>query len=264
VVRSVAAKPKKITRTLLIDADVLAYQASAVSEKVIRWTEDLCFPVGHLTDARVIFEEKLQAILSELKTESYILAFTDGENFRKKLLPSYKSNRKDKPKPLCLGFLKQDILASDHPTYIRPGLEADDVLGILSTSKVQVKADERIIVSIDKDFRGVPGLFYSLLDHELEEITVAQADRWFMMQTLMGDATDGYSGCPGIGPKTAEKILGDSTTIEEMWPKVVAAFEKAGFGEEEALLQARMARILRACDFNFKEKEVILWEPKKK
>lgn len=256
-----AKKPK--TRTLLVDADVLAYQASAVSEKVIRFNEgDLCFPVGHLTDARVIFEEKLSAILKELKTDSYILAFTDGENFRKELLPSYKSNRKDKPKPICLGFLKEDIIKdSDHPTYIRPGLEADDVLGILSTSKVQVKADEKIIVSIDKDFRGVPGLFYSLLDHELETITQAQADRWFMMQALMGDATDGYSGCPGIGPKTAEKILGDAVTIKDMWPRVVAAYEKAGFGEEEALLQARMARILQASDFDFKNKQVKLWRP---
>lgn len=251
-----------MTRHLLIDGDILAYQAAAASEKVIRFGEDLCFPVGHLTDARVLFEDKLSSILKTLKTANYTLAFTDGENFRKQILPTYKANRIGKPKPVVLGFLKSDLLESDHPTFIRPTLEADDVLGILSTSKIQIKADERIIVSVDKDFKSVPGFFYSLKDEELVEVSEAEADRWWMMQTLMGDTADGYSGCPGIGPKKAEQILGDSTSIDEMWPKVVAAFAKAGFGEEEALIQARVARILRASDFDFKNKKVKLWEPK--
>lgn len=251
------------TRHLLIDADILAYRAAAASEKVIRFGEDLCFPVGHLTDARVLFEDMLSSILKTLNTTNYTLAFTDGENFRKQILPTYKANRKDKPKPVCLGFLKQEILNDErHNSYIRPGLEADDVLGILSTSKVQIKADERIIVSVDKDFKGIPGLFYSTKDEKLIEVSEAEADRWWMMQTLIGDTADGYTGCPGIGPKTAEKILGDATSVTEMWPKVVAAFEKAGFGEEEALTQARVARILRASDFDFKKREVKLWEPK--
>jgi DNA polymerase-1 len=253
-----------MTRHLLIDGDILAYQAAAASEKVIRFGEDLCFPVGHLTDARVLFEDKLSSILKTLKTTNYTLAFTDGENFRKQLLPTYKANRIGKPKPVVLGFLKQEILNDEsHSSYIRTGLEADDVLGILSTSKVQIKADQRIIVSVDKDFKSVPGFFYSLKDEELIEVSEAEADRWWMKQTLMGDTADGYTGCPGIGPKTADKILGDAASVTEIWPKVVAAFEKAGFGEEEALTQARVARILRASDFDFKNKKVKLWEPKK-
>lgn len=250
------------TRHLLIDADILTYQAASATEKVIRFGEDLCFPVGHLSDARIVFEDKIFEICKALNTTSYTLAFTDPENFRKQILPTYKAKRDGRPKPVVLGFLKQEILNDKrHTTYIRPGLEADDVLGILSTSKSQIKADERIIVSVDKDFKGVPGLFYSLKEEKLIEVSEVEADRWWMMQTLMGDTSDGYTGCPGIGPKAAEKVLGDSTSIEEMWPKVVAAFQKAGFGEEEALTQARVARILRASDYDFKNKKVKLWEP---
>ncbi len=252
---------KHKTRTLLIDGDILAYQAAAGVEKVICWDTDVCLPVAHLTDARVVFEDRLTALLKELKTTSYIIALSDAENFRRKLLPTYKSNRSDKPKPVALKFLKEAILA-DHPTYLRPGLEADDILGILSTAKRQVPADEKIIVSLDKDLRSIPGLFFHLDERELETITEEQANRWHMTQTLTGDQTDGYAGCPGIGPKKAAAILDGLTTYDEMWPAVVAAYTKAGFGEDEALTQARVARILRAADYDFKNKEIKLWDPR--
>lgn len=247
-------------RTLLIDGDILAYQAAAGVEKVICWDGDCCFPVAHLTDARTVFEDRLASILKDLKTESYIIALSDVVNFRRDILPTYKSNRDGKAKPVALKFLKDAIL-EEHPTYIRPGLEADDILGILSTRRVKSK-EERIIVSIDKDMRSIPGMFYHLNEQDVEIISEETADRWHMMQTLTGDTTDGYSGCPGIGPKKAEALLQGLTSYKEMWPVVVAAYEKAGYGEEEALCQARVARILRAEDYDFKNKEVKLWTPK--
>ena len=93
-----------------------------------------------------------------------------------------------------------------------------------------------------------------------------------MMQTLTGDATDGYVGVPGCGPKTAEKILqkaldegtpwANPKQLREIyWKHVIAAYDKAGFGEEEALVQARVARILRAEDYDDIQKKVILWTP---
>ena len=96
-------------------------------------------------------------------------------------------------------------------------------------------------------------------DEGFIEVTPEEADRWFYMQTLTGDATDGYSGCPGGGPKKAEAIL--EAAGENPWPAIVAAYEKAGLSEEAALQQARVARILRASDYNFKKKEPILWKP---
>jgi DNA polymerase-1 len=77
----------------------------------------------------------------------------------------------------------------------------------------------------------------------------------------MGDSTDGYSGCPGVGKVKAERLLESLHTPQEMWEAVVAAYEKAGLSEAEAITQARVARILRASDYDFVNKSVKLWSP---
>ena len=73
----------------------------------------------------------------------------------------------------------------------------------------------------------------------------------------MGDATDGYSGCPKIGKVTASRLLNKECS----WATVVAAYEKAGLSEDVALENARMARILLYEDWDAKEKRVKLWTP---
>ena len=82
-----------------------------------------------------------------------------------------------------------------------------------------------------------------------------------MYQTLIGDTVDGYYGCKGIGEKRAKKILGEvgEKSLAEMWKAVKETFVKGGMTEEEALLNARMARILHFEDYDFKKKEAILW-----
>ncbi len=82
-----------------------------------------------------------------------------------------------------------------------------------------------------------------------------------MNQALVRDTTDGYKGCPVVGNVAAKKILEQEG---DMWTNVVAAFTKAKLGPEEALVQARVARICRASDYSFKTKKVILWNPPSK
>jgi DNA polymerase-1 len=87
----------------------------------------------------------------------------------------------------------------------------------------------------------------------------------------MGDTTDGYPGCQGIGPKKAEAILREAldpkiiTPHDQrlMWEAVVAAFKKAELTEDFALQMARVARILRVEDYDFQNKCPILWTPPK-
>jgi DNA polymerase-1 len=88
----------------------------------------------------------------------------------------------------------------------------------------------------------------------------------------MGDSTDGYKGCPGIGPKAAEKVLAGPG---DPWANVVAAYtdayrkdkdpEKAKWlgmdPEALALLNAQLARILRSSDWDSKARRPILWRP---
>jgi 5'-3' exonuclease len=259
-------------RFALIDADILAYQAAAVSETPIDWENGMWTLTAFEQEAINAFESTLKTILSKVEATQYVLAFSDSENWRKKILPSYKSNRSGVRRPLLLKFLREYAQAK-HMSVTMPTLEGDDVIGIYATYKSKLEpVRDFIICSLDKDFKTIPGSHYNFGRDEFFEITEHQADYWHMVQTLTGDSTDGYTGCPGCGPKTAEKILkaaldegtpwANPKQLREIyWQHVLKAYEKAGFGEEEALTQARVARILRAEDYDDISKKVILWTP---
>jgi DNA polymerase-1 len=140
---------------------------------------------------------------------------------------------------------------------LMPSLEADDLLGITATTA----GNKCIIISEDKDLKTIPCTLYNPRHRMLTEVSEFEADYFFMMQTLTGDTTDGYSGCPSIGPKKAEAALSGCKTISEMWEAVVATYAKAKLSEEVALQQAQVARICRATEFNIKTGKVIPWTP---
>ena len=239
-------------RTLLIDGDVFIYQFACSAEVATHWGDD--FWTLH-ADAKLA-KQKLDAFLEELKTkleaQHLIIALSDRTRnyFRKQILPTYKANRDKIRKPIILSELRA-YLEAEYECFERPTLEGDDVLGILATSNKIIKG-EKVIVTIDKDLKTVPGLHYNTNKAELGiyTITEEEADYWHLFQTLTGDPSDGFSGCPGIGPKKAEELLVASPT----WETVEWAFEKAGLGKAEAKVQGHMARILRAQDWDFKNK----------
>lgn len=253
--------PKKLTA--LIDGDVYIYKAAAVSEHPVQWTEDLWTLHAHMSEAVPYLDDQIAQIQKDTGATDVIVALSDTTNFRYGVYPEYKHNRKDKRPPLLRAPLKEYAQAK-YNCFLRPGLEGDDVLGILSTSEVIVKGD-KLIVSIDKDMKTIPGRLYDSGRKEFHELTERQADYRHLLQTLTGDTTDGYPGCPGVGPVKAEKLLagmleGDEP-LSHWWSVVVAAYTKAGLCEAEALVQAQIARICRKTDYNFKTKEVILWIP---
>ena len=245
-----------MTRTLLIDAYVVAYEAASSCEVATHWGDG--YWTWHVDENAVKTKvtDMIESIMDNLDGDDCKLCLTDSEgNFRKSVLGTYKGNRVNVKKPLVLKQVKQWMI-DELGAYFRPGLEGDDCMGILATVK---SPNERIIVSIDKDMKTIPGLFCRPLNgsFEIEEISEAEADYWHLYQTLTGDTTDGYSGCPGIGPKKAEAILNGVAD----WDAVVATYEKAKLTETDALVQAQVARILRASDYDFKKKEPILWQP---
>jgi DNA polymerase-1 len=270
--------------TLLIDGDIVAYKAAAAVERETKWDEDLWTLHGFEGDAIKSMEEQVASIKKRLDGGDIVFALSDGRSFRYDLLPTYKHNRRDVRKPLLLGAMKQHLL-DQHKTFLRPRLEGDDILGILMTSKTIITG-LKIQVSIDKDQKCIPGLLYNQKTDKLVEITPVEADRYHMLQTLAGDATDGYGGCPGIGVDRAAEALEAMTVLvpyehtfksgprkglletryteeptESLWDLVVSRYKAAGFGEEYALVQARVARILRNTDYNFDLKEFIPWNP---
>lgn len=258
-------------RVALIDADILCYQAAAVSEQPVDWGDDLWTLHAFETDAEGVLEDNIKKLVEKVEADSYFMVLSDSQNWRKGVLPTYKANRTGVRKPLLLNHLREYVKYY-HEFLTLPGLEGDDVIGIWATAKSKRMDREFIVCSLDKDFKTIPGKHYNFGRDEFFEITPHQADYWHMVQTLTGDATDGYAGCPGIGPKTAEKILKEAldegtpwATPKQLreiyWKYVVKTYEKAGLCEEEALVQARVARILRAEDYDMEKREVILWTP---
>jgi len=275
-----------MTRVLLIDGDVLAYAAASKAEKAYEWEPGEWTTHANMDEAKANVMGKLEDFQNDLKGDEVRIALTDSVNFRKDVLPTYKSNRSDKPKPIILKAVRQWML-DELKAVIVPTLEGDDVMGIWATHKA-VKG-EKIIVSIDKDMKTIPGLVYRPgIDDAPVLISEAEADRNHMIQTLSGDATDGYDGCPGVGkkgapdivdnprrlikvsrvlksgPRKGERVYGwEEGDACDVWQAVIDQFAKAGFGPEEALVQARVARICRATDYDSKQKKVILWQPNK-
>ena len=235
---------------ILIDADFIVYKCCAACETEIDYGEDVIFVTSNFSDAYNAVKREIQQIQDVFGSFSKpILFFSDFKNFRKKISPDYKGHRNRK-KPCGYKRVIRN-LKIEYDVCIMPELEADDAMGIYAT-----KLTGNIIVSPDKDMRQIPGKLYNLED--TTTITPEEGARWHLIQTLAGDQTDGYSGVPGIGVKRAETLFNKEGYS---WATVVKAFEDKGLTEEDALLNARLARILTVEDYDSKQKEPRLWTP---
>lgn len=248
---------------LLIDADMVVFQACAAAEKEIDWGDDMWTLHADAAEAKQLVDAKIQSLIEKVLnhfqyTGAYetILCFSGANNFRYAVLSTYKSHRKNKRKPVCYKAVSA-WCRENYNTVAKDNLEADDCLGILAT----IHEENAVILSGDKDMKQIPCRFYDFSRDIFYEPTKEQADYWFYYQCLVGDATDGYSGCPGIGDKTAIKLL---DTEGSSWQTVLNAYTKNKRSAEEALRQARVARILQKTDYDFQRKQPILWQPEVK
>ncbi len=235
---------------LLIDADFIVYKACAAAESEVDFGDDVILVTSNFSDAYNATKRELTKLENKFGTfSSMILFFSDSVNFRKQILDSYKGHRNRK-KP-C-GYKRViNALRKEYKVIIKPGLEADDSMGIYST-----KYPGNMIVSPDKDMKQIPGQLYNFDD--LFTITPEDGAKWHLIQTLAGDQTDGYSGVPGIGVKRAESLFKEKGYT---WKTVVNAFVEKELSEEEALINARLAKILTADDYDFKKRKPKLWNP---
>lgn len=243
---------------LLIDGDVYIYRAAATCEKVINWDDDNYVNYASLSEAKVLFINTISELLNKFETKEYTIALSHYKNFRKEINPNYKANRKDKKPPMVYKPLRQWV-EQEYNIFCREYLEGDDILGILATSKVIIKNTNKIIVSLDKDMKTLPCKYHNNRNDESIIVSEQEANYNHMLQTLTGDQTDNYKGLAGCGLKTAEKIISKDMTYKQMWQAVVEAYIKKGSSEQDALLNARMARVLRNYDYDYERKKPILW-----
>lgn len=265
-----------MSRTLLIDGDTLVFEACAAHEYEAQWDHWLWTLHGDFEAASNHLKDTLEDIIEGLKPDRFVIALSDEERWRPKVMPMYKSNRRKTRKPVTYQVLRE-WCRETYEVFQRPTLEGDDVLGILATNPSIIKG-EKIVVSIDKDMKTIPGLHINYAHARKQEIrwdnltyiSEDDADYFHLYQTLTGDKTDGYPGCPGIGPVNAEKLLTNTSLwgetnadfdVAKAWNIVVSQYAKKGLGEEVALQNARVARICRWTDYDYKAKEVIPWNP---
>lgn len=241
--------------TLLIDGDILLYRSSSATEYEAEWDDDVWILSANLEQSKDLFKQSLEDLTNSLASVTrFIVCLSDTSNFRKLVYPAYKQARKSTRKPLVFRPLREWV-EDTYEIARYPSLEADDVIGLLATAP---DTKDTIVVSEDKDMQTLACNLYR--QQQLSKVTQEQADRFWMLQTLMGDSTDGYLGCPGVGPKTAEKLL-TGKTLRENWSHVVNAYRKAGLTEDDAVMTARLARILRHGDYDHTTNEVKLWTP---
>lgn len=279
-----------MSRTLLIDADLIAYRASAALQQTFDWNGDgSCVSVnGRLPEAKAEAQRIVEWFMDDLKADDIVICLSDDvQNFRKKIDPTYKLSRGNTERPVHLYDLKE-WMGSKWPSRLVPTLEADDVMGIMST---EPHVGERVIVSSDKDMKTIPGLLccpdYANHRLKVQAISEEEADRFHLWQTIVGDICDGYPGCPKAGPVMATAVL-DGMMVRQtektfkagprkgetipqwiahhepdvpVWTRVVALYAKFGLTEADALRQARLAFILRHSHYvDGRRRE---WSPKK-
>ena len=235
---------------LLIDADFIVYKACAAAETEIDWGDDTILVTSRFSDAYSATQRELTKLKNKFGSfTSMILFFSDSTNFRKKILPDYKGHRNRK-KP-C-GYKRViNALRKEYKFIIKPTLEADDSMGVYAT-----KYPGNMIVSPDKDMKQIPGQLYNF--EQTFTITPDAGAAWHLIQSISGDQTDGYGGVPGIGIKRAESLFKEKGYT---WKTVVGAYKEMGLDEEDALVNARLARILTVDDYDFDKKEPKLWTP---
>lgn len=212
-------------KLILIDGMALAYRGHFALIKAPRMTSS-----GMNTSACFIFANTILELLDkEQPTHIAVALDTSEPTFRHKEYPDYKAQRDAMPEDLSLAlpFIAKICSAFNIPVIKVPGWEADDIIGTLSKQAAS-EGIEVGMVTPDKDFaqlieekiiqykpsRSGNGYEKIGISETLEKWKISRIDQVIDMLAMMGDASDNIPGIPGIGPKSAEKLLAEFDSVE--------------------------------------------------
>ncbi len=193
---------------------------------------------GLYTNGVYQFTKYLLNAIDYLKPTHIVCAFDMGkETFRNDIYPDYKANRGEPPEELIPQFdlLKELVEAFDIPIVGVHGYEADDVMGTLSKRAAREGFHVNILTGDGDTLQLVEELIHVVLmkkgfgnyeiitEKLLPEVKgVARPEQIIELKSLMGDASDNIPGCPGIGPKTAVKLLDEYGDVENLFMNIDA------------------------------------------
>lgn len=211
---------------------------------------------GQVTSAIYGFTKTLQDVLGGQKMPGVNPAWLDesgllrpdciavcfdpkGGTFRHQQFPTYKAQREATPEDIIFAvpWIKKIIEAYRIPIIEVPNYEADDVVGTMSRLADESGEFETFMISPDKDYAQLvtdhsvifkpksfgPG--YEILDTDavLKKYGLKRTSQVIDMLGLQGDSADNIPGCPGVGPKTAQKLIEDFDSVENLLATVEAA-----------------------------------------
>lgn len=227
----------------LIDGDIIRYSVGFAAE------DD---PIEYCLHSVKLL---LQSIIKESGADSYRLFLTGSGNFREKVAVTkpYKGNRDPLNKPVHYAAIKE-YLVKHWDAEVVEGYEADDAMGIEQCRLNQGSEYKTIICSLDKDMKMIPGLHYNWRKNETFSINSSEALLNFYKQLLTGDSTDNIQGIPKVGPKTAEKILVECETEEDMYWATLCKY--TGYYDKPHEVMTEMGKLLWIW-----RKDNDVWEP---
>ena len=242
-----------MNKLFLLDAYALIYRAYYAFIKNPRINSK-----GMNTSAIMGFVNTLNEILTKEQPTHIGVAFDHGKTFRDEAFPSYKAQREETPEDIraSVPIIKQIIKAMHIPVLQVDGFEADDVIGTLAT-----KADKAGITTYmltpDKDygqlvsdnvfmFRPRHGGGYETMgpSEVCEKYDLSSTSQVIDLLALMGDSADNFPGCPGVGPKTAAKLIAEFGSIDNMLANSSKIKGKLREKVESAVDDIRMSKFL--------------------
>ncbi len=214
-------------KLFLLDAYALIYRAYYAFIKTPRINSK-----GFNTSAILGFVNTLEEVLKKEKPTHIGIAFDPaGPTFRHKAFPEYKAQREETPETIRLSvpIIKDIIRAYRIPLLEVPEYEADDVIGTLA-KEAERKGITTYMMTPDKDYGQLVSDSTFMYrpkhgDKEFEVMGVQEIKEKYEIQApsqvidllgLMGDAADNIPGCPGVGEKTAQKLIAEYGSIENL------------------------------------------------
>ncbi len=213
---------------------------------------------GFPTGALYVFSRMLMRLGQDIQPERLVVVFDSGrQSFRTELYPQYKAHRPDPPEELTvqMPYFRQIVQGLNWPVLAISGVEADDVIATLAKQAL-AKGWEVVIYSADKDLMQLVSPGISMIDalqqriyspeevHKKLGVGPAQVGDYL---ALLGDTSDNIPGIPGVGGKTAAKLLEDYGSLDAMIaadPTVSRAKVKKPFSDPETLATLRISRQL--------------------
>ncbi|WP_394188437.1 DNA polymerase I [Paenisporosarcina quisquiliarum] len=245
-------------KVLLLDGNSLAYRAFFALPLLTNES-------GIHTNAVYGFTMMLQKILDEENPTHMLVAFDAGKTtFRHSTFGEYKGGRQKTPPELSEQFpyLRKLLTAYQIPQYELEMYEADDIIGTLSKQS-ELAGDEVVIVSGDKDLtqlssptttvyitrKGMTDIEKYTPEHIKEKYGLTP-DQIIDMKGLMGDSSDNIPGVPGVGEKTAIKLLLEHKTVDGVYQGLESVKGKLKEKLETNEEQAKMSKVLATIETN--------------